>query len=78
MVLHFLNILLFWGAAVVHGRNFLGQKFALMEEKIILASIFRNFYVKSLDKRDELILLGELILRPRDGIRLRLTPKIRN
>ena len=46
-----------------------------MEEKIILASIFRNFYVKSLDKRDELVLLGELILRPRDGIRLRFTPK---
>jgi cytochrome P450 family 4 len=46
-----------------------------MEEKVILASIFRNFYIKALDKRDELILLGELILRPRDGIHLRLTPK---
>ena len=52
-----------------------GQKFALMEEKIILSSIFRNFQVKALDKREELILLIELILRPRDGIRLRLTPK---
>ena len=52
-----------------------GQKFALMEEKIILSSIFRNFHVKALDKREELILLIELILRPRDGIRLRLTPK---
>ena len=50
-----------------------GQKFALMEEKVILGSIFRNFYVEALDKRDELILIGELILRPRDGIRLRLT-----
>ena len=46
-----------------------------MEEKVILASIFRNFHVETLDKRDELILLGELILRPRDGINLRLTPK---
>ena len=52
-----------------------GQKFALMEEKIILSSIFRNFHVKALDKREELILLIELILRPRDGIRLRLTSK---
>ncbi len=52
-----------------------GQKFALMEEKIILSSIFRNYHVKALDKREELILLIELILRPRDGIRLRLTPK---
>ena len=48
-----------------------------MEEKVILASIFRNFHVESLDKREELILLGELILRPRDGINLRLTPKIK-
>nr|CAH0105057.1 unnamed protein product [Daphnia galeata] len=56
-------------------RNCIGQKFALMEEKIILSSIFRNYHVKALDKREELILLIELILRPRDGIRLRLTPK---
>lgn len=46
-----------------------------MEEKVVLASIFRNFYIESLDKREDLILIGELILRPRDGIRLRLTTK---
>lgn len=53
-----------------------GQKFALMEEKVILSYILRNFHVEAVDKREELILLFELILRPRDGIRLRLTPKI--
>lgn len=46
-----------------------------MEEKVVLASIFRNFHVEALDKREELVLVGELILRPRDGIRLRLTTK---
>ncbi|XP_046451576.1 cytochrome P450 4c3-like isoform X1 [Daphnia pulex] len=56
-------------------RNCIGQKFALMEEKVILSSIFRNFHIKALDKREELILLIELILRPRNGIRLLLTPK---
>lgn len=52
-----------------------GQRFALMEEKSVLASIFRNFHVQSLDKRDEVVLLAELILRPRDGVRVCLTPK---
>ena len=46
-----------------------------MEEKSVLASIFRNFEVKSLDKREEIVLMAELILRPRDGIRVCLVPK---
>jgi len=46
-----------------------------MEEKVVLASIFRKFHVTAVDKREELQLLGELILRPRDGIRVHLTPK---
>ncbi len=46
-----------------------------MEEKSVLAAIFRNFHVKSLEKREEIILMAELILRPRDGIRVCLVPK---
>ncbi|KAI9564177.1 hypothetical protein GHT06_007915 [Daphnia sinensis] len=56
-------------------RNCIGQKFALMEEKVILSSILRNFHIRALDRREELILLNELTLRPRDGVRLHLTPK---
>lgn len=56
-------------------RNCIGQRFALMEEKAVLSAILRNFHVQSLDKREEIILLAELILRPRDGIRVRLEPK---
>lgn len=46
-----------------------------MEEKIIVSSVLRNFRVQALDKPSDLALLTELILRPRDGIRLRVTPK---
>nr|QST15030.1 CYP4C33-like protein 1 [Diaphanosoma celebensis] len=56
-------------------RNCIGQKFALMEEKVVLSTVLRNFHIESLDKREELVLMGQLILRPRDGIRLRMTPK---
>ncbi|XP_045035238.1 cytochrome P450 4C1-like isoform X1 [Daphnia magna] len=59
-------------------RNCIGQKFAMMEEKIILASILRHFHVKALDKPEDIHLLSELILRPRDGIRVQLTPKTRS
>ncbi len=52
-----------------------GQKFALMEDKIIVASVLRNFHVRSLDKQEDIRLLAELILRPRDGIRIKLTHK---
>ena len=68
-----LNILMLVTLVILKRSGISGQKFALMEEKVILSSIFRRFHVESVDKRDELILLGELILRPRDGIRLRLT-----
>jgi hypothetical protein len=49
-----------------------------MEEKIILASVLRRFHVKSLDKPGDISFLVELILRPSDGIRLHLTPKMQH
>ncbi len=58
--------------------SLIGQKFALMEEKVILSYIFRNFHVQAVDKREEMILLFELILRPRDGVRLHLIPKCKD
>ena len=48
----------------------------MMEEKIILASVLRRFHVKALDKPENIAVLAEIILRPRDGVRLHLTAKI--
>ncbi|XP_046504755.1 cytochrome P450 4V2 isoform X2 [Equus quagga] len=53
-------------------RNCIGQKFAVMEEKIILSCILRHFWVESNQKREELGLAGELILRPSNGIWIKL------
>ena len=47
----------------------------MMEEKVVLATVLRHFDFESLDKREEMVLLGELVLRPRDGVNVRLIPK---
>ncbi|KAK8738037.1 hypothetical protein OTU49_004365, partial [Cherax quadricarinatus] len=56
-------------------RNCIGQKFALMEEKILLSNILRKFRVESVTRREDLRILGELILRPENGNTLKLTPR---
>lgn len=53
-------------------RNCIGQKFAVMEEKTILACILREFWIESNQKREELGLAGDLILRPNNGIWIKL------
>ncbi|XP_075217292.1 cytochrome P450 4c3 isoform X2 [Lycorma delicatula] len=56
-------------------RNCIGQKFALLEEKSVASSILRKYRVEAVDRREDLTLLGELILRPKNGIRLKLYPR---
>ncbi|XP_063226079.1 cytochrome P450 4C1-like isoform X2 [Bacillus rossius redtenbacheri] len=51
----------------------LGQRFALLEEKVVLSSLLRNFKVRSLEARSNKMLSGELILRPAHGIQVSLT-----
>ncbi|XP_071042776.1 cytochrome P450 4V2-like [Parasteatoda tepidariorum] len=56
-------------------RNCLGQKFALMEEKTVLADIFRNFEVTSKDPRDKVNVTPNLVIRNLDPLMLRFTPR---
>ncbi|KAH9360982.1 hypothetical protein HPB48_019584 [Haemaphysalis longicornis] len=56
-------------------RNCIGQRFALMEEKIVLSNLFRRFSVQSLAPRDQLKLAGELVLRNQEGIQVSLSPR---
>ncbi|PSN54059.1 hypothetical protein C0J52_03127 [Blattella germanica] len=51
-------------------RNCIGQKFAVLEEKTVLSSFIRNYKVTSLEKREDLKLLSELVLRPANGIQI--------
>uniref|UniRef100_A0A131YYE1 Cytochrome n=1 Tax=Rhipicephalus appendiculatus TaxID=34631 RepID=A0A131YYE1_RHIAP len=56
-------------------RNCIGQKFALAEEKIVIANILRHFRIKSLDQRDQVEIVSEMVLRPRSGLRIQFTPR---
>ncbi|KAJ8015148.1 hypothetical protein DPEC_G00023140 [Dallia pectoralis] len=49
-------------------RNCIGQRFAMMEEKVVLSSVFRHFSVRACQSREELRPMGDLILRPEKGI----------
>ncbi|XP_074084907.1 cytochrome P450 4V2 [Macrotis lagotis] len=53
-------------------RNCIGQRFAMMEEKTVISCMMRRFCVESIQKREELGLVGEMILRPRNGIWIKL------
>lgn len=45
-----------------------GQKFAVLEEKAVLSSILRKYKIKSIDPRNEMKIVNELIVRPKNGI----------
>ncbi|XP_015918285.2 cytochrome P450 4C1-like [Parasteatoda tepidariorum] len=53
-------------------RNCIGQRFALMEVKTVVSSILRKFKVKSLDPRDKINLLNEIVMRPEGEIRIQI------
>jgi cytochrome P450 len=56
-------------------RNCIGQRFALMEEKTLMASILRNFEITCVKRRDQQEFTSELILRPTGGVHLKMTPR---
>lgn len=56
-------------------RNCIGQKYAQMEVKVILAKLIRNYYFESCCHPDKLHVVGELVLRPTNGLYVRLKPR---
>lgn len=56
-------------------RNCIGQKFAQLEDKILLAHIMRRFKVESSLPMNQLQMSLELVLRPTQGLHLKLAPR---
>ncbi|KAG8234736.1 hypothetical protein J437_LFUL000971 [Ladona fulva] len=56
-------------------RNCIGQKFAQLEEKIVLCHIIKNFRIEAVDDPKDLKYLVGLIIRSYNGINVRLHPR---
>ncbi|KAK7590720.1 hypothetical protein V9T40_002333 [Parthenolecanium corni] len=57
-------------------RNCIGQKFAILEEKILLSTLLRRYRIESLQKAEDLILLPELVLTPGNGMKVRISRRL--
>ncbi|CAB3362142.1 Hypothetical predicted protein [Cloeon dipterum] len=53
-------------------RNCIGQKFALLEEKVVISTMLRKFRVEAAHKPEDAELQMALVLRPKNGLRIRL------
>uniref|UniRef100_A0A2R5LGZ8 Putative p450 n=1 Tax=Ornithodoros turicata TaxID=34597 RepID=A0A2R5LGZ8_9ACAR len=56
-------------------RNCIGQKYAMQEVKIVLATIIRHFEIYSVEERDKILFCSELVLKAKNGLKLRLVPR---
>jgi len=56
-------------------RNCIGQKFALQEEKVVLATVLRHFQLESTKHLDDILMHPELVMRPKEPIKIRFTPR---
>lgn len=56
-------------------RNCIGQRFALLEEKAVLSTVLRKFKLESMERREDIDLMFQLILKPKHGLRIKITPR---
>ncbi|XP_032680148.1 cytochrome P450 4C1-like [Odontomachus brunneus] len=55
-------------------RNCIGQRFAMLEMKAMIATLVRNFYLEPIDYLKDMQITAELILRPNHPLNVRFVP----
>lgn len=66
----------YWNCECFSNNYFSGQKFALLEEKVVIATILRKYKITSVEKPSEIKLLFELILKTENGINIKLEKRV--
>lgn len=56
-------------------RNCIGQKFAMLELKAVISKVLRNFVLKLPENSEELILMTEVILKSKNGVKITLNKR---
>ncbi|XP_063976066.1 cytochrome P450 4c3 isoform X3 [Diachasmimorpha longicaudata] len=56
-------------------RNCIGQKFALLEEKVVISGVLRKFRIESAERREDISITAELVIRAKNGLNVRITPR---
>lgn len=56
-------------------RNCIGQKFAILEIKTVISSILRRFILEPIDTPADIVLIQDLIIRPKYGIKIKFKPR---
>ncbi|KAF7390830.1 hypothetical protein HZH66_009310 [Vespula vulgaris] len=55
-------------------RNCIGQKFAMLELKLMVTYILHNFYLEPVDELDDVKMIGDIILRSPKPLRVKFIP----
>ncbi|XP_032677792.1 cytochrome P450 4C1-like isoform X1 [Odontomachus brunneus] len=55
-------------------RNCIGQRFAMLEMKAMIATLVRNFYVEPIDYLKDMEIISDLVLRPNHPLNVRFVP----
>ena len=56
-------------------RNCIGQKFAMQEMKVIVCRMVKSFRLVAHDPQEEVLMSGEIILRPTHALNMTVTPR---
>ena len=56
-------------------RNCIGQRFGLLEAKVMLSMILRKFKVQSLQRLDQVTLTSDISLKTEETVNLRFSPR---